>query len=225
MVQTASSSSQSKLRARTRKFDPSRTYIKSQKPFKLEKPRLQWADYTSVRQYVISRPPHHNIPLSSSESQDYVIVNDGTIDRDFTVGTSGDSLTTSENVVNVESLERCFNEKIDREMSNIVDKVGDRNQNTFLTAIDSIVALRIGLAIRSISASSGRDEISVTANSERGEHVGITVSFENASENKNVLHISNVNDETRNNIPGEVSELSVPETRFDRQPHTHHNYA
>ena len=169
-----------------------------------------------MRQYVISRPRHHSIPLSSTESQDYVIVNDGTFDRDFTVGTSGDSLTTSENVVNVETLERCFNEKIDREMSKIVDKVGDRIQNTLMTAIDSIVAPKIGLAIRSINASSGRDETSVTANSERGELIGITVSFENASENKNVLHISNVNGETRNNIPGEVSELSVPDTRFAR---------
>ena len=31
-----------------------------------------------------------------------------------------------------------------------------------------------------------------------------------------------MNDETRLNIPDEVSELSVPETRFDRQPQTHH---
>ena len=31
-----------------------------------------------------------------------------------------------------------------------------------------------------------------------------------------------MNDETRNNIPDEVTELWVPETRFDRQAHTHH---
>ena len=65
------------------------------------------------------------------------------------------------------------------------------------------------------------DVISVTANSERREHVGIGASFENASENNNVLHVSNVNDETRHGIPGEVSELSVPGTRSDRQSHTH----
>ena len=29
----------------------------SEKPFKLRKPRLQWADYISVRHYVISDPP------------------------------------------------------------------------------------------------------------------------------------------------------------------------
>ena len=63
------------------------------------------------------------------------------------------------------------------------------------------------------------------ANSERGEHVGIFAFFENSSGNNNIPHVSNVNDETRHNIPDEVSELSVPETHFDRQAHTHHNAA
>ena len=43
--------------------------------------------------------------------------------------------------------------------------------------------------------------------------------LENASENKNVR---NGIDETRKNIPNEGSEMSVPETHFDRQTHTHH---
>ena len=63
---------------------------------------------------------------------------------------------------------------------------------------------------------------SVSANSERREYVGINASFENASENTNRLGVSNVNDEIRHEIPDEVSELSVPETRFKRQTHTHH---
>ena len=92
-----------------------------------------------------------------------------------------------------------------------------------MTVIENIVAPKIELAIKSINASSGRDVTSVTANSERGEHVGIDASFENASGNNNILHVSNVNDETRYNIPDKVSELSVPETHFDRQAHTHHN--
>ena len=66
------------------------------------------------------------------------------------------------------------------------------------------------------------DVTSVSANSERWEHVGINASFENASGNNNTLDVSNVNDETRHSIPDEVSELLVPETHFDRQPHTHH---
>ena len=127
------------------------------------------------------------------------------------------------NTVKVKTLERCSNEEIDREMSNIVDMVEDRIQDAILIAIVSIVAPMIELAIRSKNASSGQDATSVTANSGRGEQIGITASFENASENNNVLHISIVNDGTRNNIPDEVSELSVPETGFDRQPHPHHN--
>ena len=119
---------------------------------------------------------------------------------------------------------RCFNEKIDKEMNYIVDTVEDRIQNAILTAIDNIIAPRIELAIRSIKASSGRDVTSVTGSSERGEHVGINASFENASGSNNLLRVSNVNAETRHNIPEEVSEFSVPETHFDQQTHTHHNH-
>ena len=127
--------------------------------------------------------------------------------------------------MNVKTLERCFNERIDREMNNIVDTVEDRIQNAILTAIDNIVAPKIELAIRSINASSGRDVTSVSANSERREHGGSNAHFENASENNNTFGVANVNDETRHNIPDEVSELSVTETRFDRQPQTHHSLA
>ena len=109
-------------------------------------------------------------------------------------------------------------------MSNIVDTVEDRIQNAILTAIDNIVTPKIELAIRSINVSSGREATSVSANSERRKHVGINASFENASENNNTLGVSNVNDETRHDIQDEVSELSVPETRFNRQPQTHHSY-
>ena len=158
-----------------------------------------------------------------SERQENTVVNEGTNDRDFTVGTSNNNSVVNGNAVSVKTLERCFNEKIDREMGNIIDTVEDRIQNAILTAIDNIVAPKIELAIRSINSSSGRDVTSVSANSELREHVGINASFENASGNNNTLDVSNVNDETRHNIPDEESELSVPETPFDRQPHTHHS--
>ena len=61
------------------------------------------------------------------------------------------------------------------------------------------------------------------ATSERGEHIGITAPFENVSKSNNTLDVFNTIDETRNNIPDEVSELSVPGTHFDRQSHIHHN--
>ena len=157
-----------------------------------------------------------------SERQENTLVDEGTNDRDFTVGTSSNDPIVNANAMSVKTLERCFNERIDREMSNIVDKVEYSIQNAILTTIDNIVTPKIELAIRSIYASSGRDVTSVSANSERRERVGINASFENASRNNDTLDVSNVNDETRHNIPDEVSELSVPETHFDRQVHTHH---
>ena len=125
--------------------------------------------------------------------------------------------------MSVKTLEKCFNERIDREMNNIIDTVEDRIQNAILTAIDNIVASKIELAIRSKNASSGRDVTSVSANAERKERVGLNSSFENASRNNDTLDVSIVNDETRHNMPDEVSELSVPETHFDWQAHTHHS--
>ena len=159
-----------------------------------------------------------------SERQENAVGNEGTNDQDFTVGTFTNDSVINGNAMSMKTLERCFNERIDGEMSNIVDTGEDRIQNAILTAIDNIVTPKIELAIRSINASSGRDATSVSASSERREHVGINAFFENASENNGILRVSNVNDETRQNIPDEVSELSVPETRFDRQPHTHHTW-
>ena len=159
-----------------------------------------------------------------SERQGKAVVNEGTNDRGFTVSTCNNDSVVNETTVNVKTLERCFNERIDREMSSIIDTVEDRMQNAILTAIENIVTPKIELAIRPINASSGRDATSVSANSERRERVGLNASFENASKNNDTLDVSNVNDETRHNNPDEVSELSVPETHFDRQTHTHHRY-
>ena len=159
---------------------------------------------------------------AASERQENVEVNKGTNDQDFTISTSSNYTAVNESTVNVKTLKRCFNERIEREMSHIIDTVENIKQNAILTVIDKIVAPKIELVIKSVNASSGRDVTSVVANSERGEHVGIKASFENASGNNNTLGVSNVNDETRHNIPDEVSELWVPETHFDRQAHPHH---
>ncbi len=157
------------------------------------------------------------------ERQENIVVSEGTKDRDFTVRTSSTNKAINENAMSVRTLERCFNETIDREMSNIMDTVEDGIKNASLTAFDNIVALNIELAIRSINASSGRDVTSVSSKSERGEHLGINTLFEIASGNNNTLHVSNVSDETQHNVPNEVGELSVPEAHLDRQALTHHN--
>ena len=64
-----------------------------------------------------------------SERQGNTVVNEGTNNRDFTVGTSNNSSVANANAMSVKTLERCFNERIDREMSNIIDTVEDRIQN------------------------------------------------------------------------------------------------
>ena len=66
-----------------------------------------------------------------SERQENAVVNEGTNDRNFTVGTSSNDSNVNGNAMSVKTLERCFNERIDREMSNIVDTVEDRIQNAF----------------------------------------------------------------------------------------------
>ena len=165
-----------------------------------------------------------NFGNTMSDRQENATVNEDTADYVFTVGNSDTNPVVNETLGNVKTLERCFNERIDKEMGNIVDTVEDRIQKEILTAINSIVARKIELAIRSIKASFGRDATSVTANSPRGEHSGIAAPFENVSEKNNTLHVLNANDETRNKIPDELSELSVPNTQFDQQPHTHHNF-
>ena len=124
--------------------------------------------------------------------------------------------------MSVKTLERCFNKRIDWERSHIVGTVADRIQNAVLTAIDSIVAPKVELASKSINASSGQDATSVTAISERGEHIGIDAFLENASGNSNALHVSNVNDETPSHISDKIAELSIPETHFDRKTHIYH---
>ena len=162
------------------------------------------------------------IGKTARERQENTVANEDTNDRDFTVGTSNNDSIFNGNAMSVKTLERCFNERIDREMSNIVDTVENRIQNAILTAIENLVAPKIELAIKSKNASSGRDTTSVSANSERRERVGIVAFFEIASKNNDTLDASIINGETRHNNPDEVSELSVPETHFERQAHTHH---
>ena len=66
---------------------------------------------------------------ATSERQEDIMVNKGINDQDFTVGTSSNNTVFNENVVNVKTVKRCFNEKIDKEMNNIVDTVEDRVRN------------------------------------------------------------------------------------------------
>ena len=146
---------------------------------------------------------------AASDGQENNVVSEGTSDRDFTTGTPNSNVAINESTSNMKTLERCFNEGIDGEMNNIVDTVEDRIQNAILTAVDNIIMPKIELAVRSVNASSGQDVTSMGANSERGKHVRLNTSFENASGNDKTLRASMSNDETRNNILHEVSDLPV----------------
>ena len=94
---------------------------------------------------------------AAKERQENTVVNGSTDDRDFAVGTSNNDSVVNGTAMSAKTLERRFNERIDREMSNIVDTVEDRIQNAILTAIENKVTPKIELAIRSVNASSGRD--------------------------------------------------------------------
>ena len=76
---------------------------------------------------------------TANERHENFAVNEGTNDRDFTVGTSNNNIAIIESTVNVKTLERCFNERIDKEMNNFVDTVEVSIQNAILTAIDNII--------------------------------------------------------------------------------------
>ena len=80
---------------------------------------------------------------AASERRETIVANEGTNDRDFTVSFSSKNIVINESTVSAKTLERCFNERSDRQMSNNVDTVEYRIKNTILTAIDNIVAPKI----------------------------------------------------------------------------------
>ena len=122
----------------------------------------------------------------------------------------------------VEILERCLTAWIDREMGYKVDTVEDKIQDGILSVFDRNITSSIESALRLTKASSGRNFASVSANSQRGEHIGITCSLENASDGENTIHDFDANDETCGNIPDEIDEILVSKTHFDRQSHSNH---
>ena len=79
----------------------------------------------------------------ASERQENIVANEGTIDRGFTVGFSSINIANIESTKNLKTLERCFNERVDKEMSNIVDTFEDRIQNATLTALITLLHLKL----------------------------------------------------------------------------------
>ena len=120
-----------------------------------------------------------------SDRQENVVVTEGTADQEFTVNNSGSNLATNKNLVTVRTSEKCFMKELIGKWVTLLTLCcyfEDRIQNATPTAMDSFNTLIFKLAIRPTNEPSGRDATSIMANSERGEHVGITASFENVPE-------------------------------------------
>ena len=83
-----------------------------------------------------------------------VVVNEGTVDQDFTANDTSSNLIAKEILVNVKTLKRWFNERVDRETGNDVDTVEDGIQGAILTAFVGNITPKIELAIWSLNASS-----------------------------------------------------------------------
>ena len=66
------------------------------------------------------------IGTAARERQENIVVSESTNGQDFTAGTSSSNMAVNESTVDVKTLERCFIERIDREMNNIVNTVEDR---------------------------------------------------------------------------------------------------
>ena len=105
-----------------------------------------------------------------SNRQEKTLFNEGRADQELTVGNSAGGPAVNENVVGVITSERSYNKKIGGGMCNIVDTVEDGIQKAILTAIDSIITIKIKLALRSMNASSGRDATSVMASWKRRQN-------------------------------------------------------
>ena len=79
---------------------------------------------------------------------------------------------TDENTMSVKNLERCFGEKIDEEMSKVVDTVDDRIQKGIWTEKHRNITAKVKLVFRSINASSVQDPTSVMGAQNVGNLLG-----------------------------------------------------
>ena len=149
--------------------------------------------------------------------------NNNLADQAFTAKNITTAELANENILDVQTLGISLTDKIFRQTGNFAETVEDRIQSAFSTAMNNFVITRIWSAVRSLNASSGQDVASIVAISERGEQIGITVSFENLSDKNITFHESNIVNETRGYSSTESSKFPVPKTHFDGQSHTHHN--
>ena len=70
------------------------------------------------------------IPNTMSDRRGNAAINEGTVDQDFGINNSGSNSATNQNLVNVKTLERYFNEGLIKKwvILSILSKMGSRTQ-------------------------------------------------------------------------------------------------
>ena len=102
----------------------------------------------------------------------------------------------NESTLDIQTLERCLADKLDRDLGNIVETVLSIIQNVLSNAIDIIITPKFELAVELLIRSSERHAVSFIANSTRAEHIDVTASFEIASKRNNRFHEVKATNET-----------------------------
>ena len=122
--------------------------------------------------------------------------------------------------VYMHTLEENIVSKVRSKLDNVMTTVETRVQDAVLTAIENSVSPRVVLAMKSASASSGRNvEGNVLEPDERDFSGNIEGLQRIASHRLNSRTDLNRIDETRGNITVEESDLLVNERNIDRQTH------
>ena len=141
------------------------------------------------------------------------MVNNSSVDRKNAANIVDGKSTTYEKTVNVQTLERCLTKQIDKEPGILVVTIADRNQNAILPALDNMSTPTIKPTVRSNNAPSGKDTVSVTANSELGNVEGLLADLKTFP--KRATHFMKGTRMMLWIISDELSELSIPEAQYD----------
>ena len=136
----------------------------------------------------------------------------------------------SQKFYNTLSQNQVIESNTDDRISNAVDNaliaVGSRMHGAILTAMNDVVIPRVGMAVRSVTDSSGNRTNGIVQNLDRRDFTGNTenTSLRSASSLLNLILEQDEIHETRD--MGNSEDIDIPETKpnYDRRAHTHHKY-
>ena len=144
---------------------------------------------------------------SSGSGNENVNYRSGQADTEFTTDYNNGTALINENAINIQALEANLTDRFTRNLDIVVDTIEGRIQNAILAACKNIITPRIELAVRSITASSGRHASSVEAGSNREKQAGIITPSAHVSSRNNTFQELNSHDEIRVYTLDEVGEF------------------